>query len=101
MSATIKEIKIPKNCGECIYRRQIGINEYMCGHPVEDHLQILHIDAFKIDLNERPVWCPAEKFKRRIDQMPDENKALLYKILDDFREILELINKNKLNEEKE
>lgn len=100
MSTTIKEIKIPKNCGECIYRRQININKYICGYPAGDYLQMLHIDAFKIDLSERPEWCPAEEFKRRIDQLSDENKTLLYKILNDFREMLELINKNKLNEEK-
>ena len=85
------KIRVPENCGLCTKKIQYYDGGYICNAPVSKEKEILDISSFKVSLETRPDWCPLNNIVNIIDNMPEEKKVLVDKMIDGFSAMFELI----------
>lgn len=85
------KIRVPENCGSCVMKNQLGNGSFICNAPVSKEKEIMNVSCFKISLETRPNWCPMIKIVTDIDNMPEEKKVLVNKMIEGFSAMFDLI----------
>lgn len=83
------------NCGSCPYAKQIYSDQFICCGPKAVEYEIFDVRAFEVSLDTRPDWCPMAQLIKKINELPEESKALLNKAYDGILAIFNLLNYKK------